>query len=159
MGLPGLPEFRGYAPALNIKSPATMSCVIYIIQTGDKKFASGDYISPVGRQKATWGFFCLGVTMSPDLTWYTHINTILEQKQIACLHFCSSIVLSFTTDHWELPRSYLKDHVLAPRMKGSITKTESLQRRATKFILNMHWQEDISYLTIISAFLASICCR
>ena len=52
-GLPGLPEFRGSAPALNIKSPATMSCVIYIIQTGDKKFASGDYISPVGRQKAT----------------------------------------------------------------------------------------------------------
>ena len=53
VGLPGLPEFRGSAPALNIKSPATMSCVIYIIQTGDKKFASSDYISPVGRQKAT----------------------------------------------------------------------------------------------------------
>ena len=27
-----------------------MSCVIYIIQTGD-------YISPVGRQKVTWRFF------------------------------------------------------------------------------------------------------
>ena len=66
---------------------------LHYVQTGDKKFASGDYISPVSRQKATWGFFCLGVTMWPDLTWYTHINTILEQKQIACLHFCSSIVL------------------------------------------------------------------
>ena len=30
-----------------------ISCVISIIQTGDEKFASGDYISPVGRQKAT----------------------------------------------------------------------------------------------------------
>ena len=27
--------------------------IISIIQTGDLKFASGDYISPVGRQKAT----------------------------------------------------------------------------------------------------------
>ena len=44
-----LPEFR--SSALNIRSPDTMNCVIYIIQTGDLKFASGDYISPVGRQK------------------------------------------------------------------------------------------------------------
>ena len=35
----------------------SISCDIYIIQTGDQKFASGDYISPVGCQKATWGFF------------------------------------------------------------------------------------------------------
>ena len=27
--------------------------IILIIQTGDLKFASGDYISPVSRQKAT----------------------------------------------------------------------------------------------------------
>ena len=36
-----LPEFLGSATALNI------------IQTGDKKLASGDYISTVGCQKAT----------------------------------------------------------------------------------------------------------
>ena len=42
------------APQLcEISEAHTMSCAIYIIQTGDKKFASGDYISPVGRQKAT----------------------------------------------------------------------------------------------------------
>ena len=35
----------------------TTSYVMYIIRTGDLKFASGDYISPAGRQKATKGFF------------------------------------------------------------------------------------------------------
>ena len=40
-----------------ISEALTTSCVIYIIQTGDYKFASGDYISLVGRQKATRGFF------------------------------------------------------------------------------------------------------
>ena len=44
-----LPEFRRSV----IRSPDMMSCVIYIIQTGDLKFASGDFISLVGRQKAT----------------------------------------------------------------------------------------------------------
>ena len=34
-----------------------ISSVIYIFQNGDLKFASGDYISTVSRQKATWGFF------------------------------------------------------------------------------------------------------
>ena len=36
-----------------ISEALTMSCVIYIIQNGDEKIAFGDYISPVGRQKAT----------------------------------------------------------------------------------------------------------
>ena len=31
----------------------TMSSVIYIIQTGDQKFAPGDYISPVSCQEVT----------------------------------------------------------------------------------------------------------
>ena len=30
-----------------------MSCIIYVIQTGDHNFASRDYIPPAGRQKAT----------------------------------------------------------------------------------------------------------
>ena len=46
----GLPEFRSPVTTLNIRSPDTMSCVIYIIQTGN-------HISPVGHQRATWGFF------------------------------------------------------------------------------------------------------
>lgn len=29
----------------------------YIIQTGNLKFSSGNFISPVGHQKATWWFF------------------------------------------------------------------------------------------------------
>ena len=35
-------------------------------------------------------------------------------------------------------------------MIGSITKIESLQLRATKFTLNTHWQEDISYHECLS---------
>ena len=61
-------------------------------------------------------------------------------------------VMSFTTDHRKLlyltfVRSYIgyASEVWAPSTIGSITKIESFQRRATKFILNMHWQEDISY--------------
>ena len=61
-------------------------------------------------------------------------------------------VMSFTTDHRKLLhltflRSYIgyASEVWAPSTIGSITKIESLQRRATKFILNTLWQEDISY--------------
>ena len=61
-------------------------------------------------------------------------------------------VMSFTTDHRKLlyltfVRSYIgyASEVWAPSTIGSITKIEDLQRRATKFILNTHWQEDISY--------------
>ena len=60
--------------------------------------------------------------------------------------------MSFTTDHRKLlyltfVRSYIgyASEVWAPSTIDSITKIESLQRRATKFILNTHWQEDISY--------------
>ena len=41
------PEFLGSGTTLNL------------IQTGDQKFASGDYISTVGHQKATWVFFSI----------------------------------------------------------------------------------------------------
>ena len=94
----------------------------------------------------------LGVTISPDLTWDTHINTILARanRMLAFLR-CNS-VMSFTTEHRKLlyltfVRLYIgyASEVWAPSTIRSITKIESLQRRATKFILNTHWQEDISY--------------
>ena len=60
--------------------------------------------------------------------------------------------VSFTTDQWKLlyltfvrPYNGYASEVWAPSTINSITKIESLQRRATKFILNTHWQEDISY--------------
>ena len=69
---------------------------------------------------------------------------------LAFLHRGS--VASFTTDQWKLlyltfVRPYIgyASEVWAPSTINSITKIESLQRRATKFILNTHWQEDISY--------------
>ena len=90
--------------------------------------------------------------ISSDLTWDTHINTILARanRMLAFLH-CGSVA-SFTTDQWKLlyltfVRPYIgyASEVWAPSTINSITKIESLQRRATKFILNTHWQEDISY--------------
>ena len=92
------------------------------------------------------------MTISSDLTWDTHINTILARanRMLAFLHRGS--VASFTTDQWKLlyltfVRPYIgyASEVWAPSTINSITKIESLQRRATKFILNTHWQEDISY--------------
>ena len=65
---------------------------------------------------------------------------------------CRNGVMSFTTDHRKLlyltfVRSYIgyASEVWAPSTIGSIAEIESLQCRATKFILNTHWQEDISY--------------
>ena len=66
-------------------------------------------------------------------------------------------VMFITTDHRKLlyltfVRSYIgyATEVWAPSTIGSITKIESLQHKATKFILNMHWQEDISYHECLS---------
>ena len=94
----------------------------------------------------------LGVTISPDLTWDSHINTILAKANRMLAFLRRNSVMSFTTDHRKLlyltfVRSYIgyASEVWAPSTIGSITKIESLQRRATKFILNTHWQEDISY--------------
>ena len=94
----------------------------------------------------------LGVTISPDLTWDTHINTILAKanRMLAFLRRYSA--MSVTIGRRKLlyltfVRSYISyaSEVWVPSTIGSITKIESLQRRATKFILNRHWQEDISY--------------
>ena len=94
----------------------------------------------------------LKVTISSVLTRDTHIYTILAKanRMLACLRRNS--VASFTTDQWKLlyltfVRPYISyaSEVWAPSTINSITKIESLQRRATKFILNTHWQEDISY--------------
>ena len=60
--------------------------------------------------------------------------------------------MSFNIDHRKLlyltfVRSYIGyvSEVWALSTICSITKIESLQRREAKFILNTHWQEDISY--------------
>ena len=74
----------------------------------------------------------LGVPISSDLTWDTHINTILAKanRMLAFLHRNS--VMSFTTDHRKLYYisrlfgSYIgyASEVWAPRTIGSITKIE-----------------------------------
>ena len=80
------------------------------------------------------------------------INTILAKANRMLAFLRRNSVMSFTTDHRKLlyltfVRSYIgyASEVRAPSTIGSITEIEDLQRRATKFILNTHWQEDISY--------------
>ena len=94
----------------------------------------------------------LGVTISPDLAWDTNINTILAKASRMLTFLRRNSVMSFTIDHRKL--LYLKfvgsyigyaSEVWALRTIGSITKMKSPQRRATKFILNTHWQDYISY--------------
>ena len=99
----------------------------------------------------------LGVSILLDLTWDTHINTILAKanRMLAFLQ-CNS-AMSLIKDRRKLlsltfVRSYIgyASEVWAPSTISSITKIESLQWRATKFILNIHWQEDISYHECLS---------
>ena len=92
------------------------------------------------------------MTISPDLTWDTHINYILAKANRILAFLRRNSVMSFTTDHRKLlyltfVRSYsgYANEVWALSTIGSLTNVESLQRRVTKFILNTHWQEDISY--------------
>ena len=57
------------------------------------------------------------------------------------------LLLGYKLLYLTFVRSYIgyASEVWAPSTIGSITKIESLQRRATKFILNTLWHEDISY--------------
>ena len=94
----------------------------------------------------------LGVTISSDLTWDTHINSILAKANRMLAFLRRNCVSSFTTDHRKLlyltfVRSFIgyASEIWAPSTIGSMTTIESLQRRATNFILNTHWQQDISY--------------
>ena len=59
---------------------------------------------------------------------------------------------SFFTDHRKLLYlTFVRSYALAMLaryglpVRSVVTKIESLQGRATKFILNTHWQEDIPY--------------
>ena len=44
----------------------------------------------------------LGVTISPDLTWDTHINTMLAKANRMLAFLRRNSVMSFTTDHRKL---------------------------------------------------------
>ena len=79
----------------------------------------------------------LGVTISLDLTWDTHINTILAKANGMLAFLRRNSVASFTTDQWKLlyltfvrPYNGYASEVWAPSTINSITKIESLQRRA-----------------------------
>lgn len=94
----------------------------------------------------------LGVSISSDLTWDTHINTILAKTNRMLAFLRRNSVSSFITDHRKLLYlTFVRSHIgyaseiWAPSSIGGRTKIASLQRRATKFILNTHWQADISY--------------
>ena len=101
----GLPEFRGSAPVLNIKSPATMSCVIYIMYKLVTKnlhlvtifLQLGDEDEEV-RIFLPWSDY---VTRPHMVHSHKHYLRAKANSMLAFLQLNS--VMSFTTDHWELP--------------------------------------------------------
>ena len=109
-------------------------------------------VSSIFRYLTCFFTNCIQSIFIETFETYTHINTILAKANRMLAFLRRNSVMSFTTDHRKLlyltfVRSYIgyASEVWAPSTIVSITKIESLQRRATKFILNKHWQEDISY--------------
>lgn len=94
----------------------------------------------------------LGVTITKDLKWNTHIN-ITVAKAYKMLGFLRRHTYkSFDNDTRRLlyltfVRSQLgyASELWAPQCIGGLKKIESLQRRATKYILNQHWTNNIGY--------------
>ena len=72
------------------------------------------------------------------------LRTSYIQKRPKMNTFCEYNLKKIGPTHAHFQYSARK---LMPSLKSVLllTKIESLQRRATKFILNTHWQEDISY--------------
>ena len=72
-----LPEFLSFGTALNI------------ILTGNQKLASGDYISTVGCQKVTWGFFLILSPVIPDneTIFWDRFYKIIFWRQRSCFIF------------------------------------------------------------------------
>ena len=72
------------------------------------------------------------MTISLDLTWDTHINTILAKANGMLAFLRRNSVASFTTDQWKLlyltfvrPYNGYASEVWAPNTINSITKIES----------------------------------
>ena len=94
----------------------------------------------------------LGVTVTKGLKWNTPICNILG-KGYKMLGFPRRHTFkSFDSDtrrrHYLTivrPHVGYASEVWAPPVIGSLTKVESLQRRATKYILNLHWRDQLSY--------------
>ena len=57
---------------------------MYIIHTGDEKFASGDHISSAGHQKATRGFFSSPARVYSKLA-ETHTEGLLPKILYRCV--------------------------------------------------------------------------
>lgn len=94
----------------------------------------------------------LGIIITKDLKWNAHINNTLAKsyKMLGFLrrHSCNSFDLSTRRLlYLTIVRPYIgyASEVWAPQGIGNIVKVESLQHRATKYILNLNCQDDLGY--------------
>ena len=121
----------------------------------------------------------LGVILCSDLSWSTHINTIVGNayKTLYLLrrHFSTASIQVRRTLYLSLVRSKLTYNsvVWRPHLKKDIESLEQVQRRATKWILSDYSSSYKSRLTTlhllplsmvleiadISFFLSSLSCR
>ena len=88
----------------------------------------------------------LGVTIQNSLSWDKHINDLCS-KAYSCLYLikrntqCSHDLHTKRTLYTTLVRSNLTfcSQVWRPQSHKAITKVEQIQRRSSKFILNLTW--------------------
>ena len=94
----------------------------------------------------------LGVTVTGDLKWNRYINNITSKGCKTLGFLRSDTYRDFDTDTRRLLYlTFVKPHlnyaseIWAPQSIGNVSKVESLQRRAIKYILNLDWKDDTSY--------------
>ena len=94
----------------------------------------------------------LGILVTSDLKWSNHINCVLAKgyKMLGFLHRHSLKSFDMQTRRllylsFVRPLVGYASEVWSPQAINDITKVESLQRSATKLILHVNWDDDISY--------------
>lgn len=94
----------------------------------------------------------LGVVVSNDLKWNNHIDHILAKGYRMLSFLRRHTFKSFDENTRKLPHlSFVRPHigyaseVWAPQEISNLTRIERLQRRATKYILNMNYYNSIPY--------------
>ena len=107
----------------------------------------------------------LGVLISNDLKWSSHIDCVvgkgykmlgflrrhslksfdMQTRRLLYLSFVRPIV-GYASEMW------------SPQTINDLSKVESLQKRTTKFTLNVNWNDEISYRDrLVKASLNPIC--
>lgn len=95
----------------------------------------------------------LGVTITSNLKWDCHIIKIVSKGYKMLGFLCRHLNKNFSlTTRRLLYLTFIRSQVgyaselWAPQTICSMQRLEQLQRRSTKFILNLHWQNKVPYI-------------